>query len=133
MTSKSSLQWYEGIVPSDLDDLKIDFAVAVERAMQSAGKTKSELARELKVSPARITQALRGDANLTMEVMHNIASALNHKVHVHLAPIGVQVRTFGIISKVNTVQSNQPLVASRNIPLTKYTRLDNPTEILEAA
>jgi plasmid maintenance system antidote protein VapI len=92
MQKHTSVDWFNSLETDDLENFKLDFAVALERALELTGKSRKDLAEELEVSPARITQVLRGDANLTMEVMHKLASALGHRVHVHLAAKDAKVR-----------------------------------------
>jgi transcriptional regulator with XRE-family HTH domain len=74
------------------EQVKLDFAVALERRMSQQGITRAELARKLGTSAAAITQTLRGDANLSIERMARLAQALDAALHVHLAPVSSQVR-----------------------------------------
>jgi transcriptional regulator with XRE-family HTH domain len=69
-----------------LFDLKLDFALAIEHALSKSGKKRADLARELGVSPSRITAILRGEENLTMEVMHKLAVAVGHKISIGISP-----------------------------------------------
>jgi len=99
-----SIEWLNSLEADDFENFKLDFAVAIERALNTSGKKRVDLAKEIEVSPARITKILRGDANLTMEVMYKMAKALNHKIHVHLAPEDASVRWFNVMTT-----SNQPI------------------------
>lgn len=90
--SNTALNWYSALASDELDDLKLDFAVAIERALAASGKKRSDLARELAVSPSRITAILRGDENLTMEVMHKMAAAVGHKISVQISPTSADER-----------------------------------------
>jgi len=73
------------------EQVKLDFAVALERRMSQQGITRAELARKLGTSAAAITQTLRGDANLSIERMARLAHALDAALHVHLAPANSKV------------------------------------------
>lgn len=128
MSENANIEWYNNIEVSELDNVKLDLAVAVERALNAAGKKRVDLAKSIGVSPSRITKILRGDANLTLDLMQKIAEALNHKIHVHLAPKGVEVRSFNIMTAQNAPM-NQPLRSYR----VANTQVINPVEFAEAA
>lgn len=66
------------------EELKYTFAIEVEKIMQSAGITKSQLATQLSTSPAYITKVLRGDANLTIETMVKLAYSIGGQVRIHI-------------------------------------------------
>ena len=70
------------------EQVKLDFAVALERRMDQQGITRAQLARKLGTSAAAITQTLRGDANLSIERRARLAHALDAALHVYLAPTG---------------------------------------------
>lgn len=78
--------------------IKMDFAVALERAMTRQGLSRTALARRLGISPAAVTKALRGDANLTIDSMTKIARAVGASLHVHVAPRRAQVQWFEVHS-----------------------------------
>ncbi len=97
----NSIDWYEGIDDSDLEyveeNLKIDFAVAVEKAMIDREVNKSDLASKIESSPAYITKVLRGDANVTIATMAKLSHALDYCVHIALARKDSKVKWFQII------------------------------------
>ncbi len=99
--SNKSIDWYRDIDVSDLDyveeNLKLDFAVAIERAMVSRDTNKSEMAELIHSSPAYITKVLRGDANVTIATMAKLSHALDHCVHIVLAPKSHKVRWVEVI------------------------------------
>lgn len=87
-------------IPEDRDfNLKMDFAVEIEKAMEEGGITKREMAAKLGVSPARVTKILSGEANLTIETMNRIAEVLDCTLHLHLAQNDVNVRWFDFTKK----------------------------------
>lgn len=121
MNEQTSIDWFNSIKPDGLDDFKIDFAVAVENALNFAEKKRVDLARDLQVSPARITKVLRGDSNLTMEVMHKIAMALNHKIHINLVPDKLTYKCFTrITSPIRCLQARVTIEAAGNIQIKNY-------------
>ncbi|MBB5411973.1 transcriptional regulator with XRE-family HTH domain [Paraburkholderia sp. HC6.4b] len=82
------LNWYHAAETDWTDELKLDFALSVDRELRRCSLTRSDLARSIGTSPAWVTKVLRGDANPTIETMQKIASAVESNVHVHLAPKG---------------------------------------------
>lgn len=107
MLNQNSFDWYNTIANDDLDDFKIDFAVAVERALEHTDKRRVELAADLGVTPSRITKVLSGESNLTMEMMHRIAEALDHKVQIHLSPKCANGRWMGMITSASNAPRGQ--------------------------
>ena len=85
----NSIDWYKGIDNSDLEyveeNLKLDFAVAIEKAMIDRDVNKSDMALKIESSPAYITKVLRGDANVTIATMAKLSHALDYCVHIVLA------------------------------------------------
>lgn len=86
--------WFDAIPADRVYDVKLSFAVKLEKALSESGITKKELAQRVNKSPAWISKILRGDANLTIETMCEITNALNCNIHLHIAPINVNVRWF---------------------------------------
>ncbi|HDR9126250.1 hypothetical protein WJ05_17780 [Burkholderia vietnamiensis] len=82
------LAWYQEVEADWTEEVKLDFAIAVDRELERCRLKRSELARSIGTSPAWVTKVLRGDANPTLETMQKIASAVQCNVHVHLAPKG---------------------------------------------
>ena len=70
--------WVEGAL--------IDFTEELCRVMEERGVTRAELARRLGTSPAYVTKILRGHSNFTLASMVRVAKAIDHELHIHLAP-----------------------------------------------
>ena len=70
---------------------KLDFALALERAMVQQGANRAGLSRRIGTSAAAVSVALRGDANLTIDRMVRLAAALDATVHIHVAPRAANV------------------------------------------
>jgi len=101
MNMNSFIEWYDSLdTANDIElisyDIKLDFALALEALLDRKGITKSDYAKEINSSPAYVTKVLRGDANLTIESMVKLANALDHAVHIHVAPKDARVRWFNI-------------------------------------
>lgn len=63
---------------------KLEFAREIWALMTNKGISKSDLAKSLEVSQARITQCLRGDKNLQIETMVSIARAVGGELHLRV-------------------------------------------------
>lgn len=99
MTTTTVFDWYQSIETPRVEEIKLDFAVALETAALTEEISKVELARRAGVTPARITKALRGDSNLTIESMEKLAEAVNRTVHIYLAARDCQVFHFDLIDE----------------------------------
>jgi transcriptional regulator with XRE-family HTH domain len=66
--------------------LILDVTETICDQMEQRGLRRSDLADALGVSKAYVTQALRGDRNLTLRSLVDFASALECEVVIHLAP-----------------------------------------------
>ncbi len=63
-------------------DVQMDVALEVERLMESEGVTQKELAGKIGVSPARVTQILSGERNLTIKTIVKIATAMGMRPRI---------------------------------------------------
>jgi len=99
MTDKG-IEWYRSLNHDTeflTEEAKIGFAVCVERRLRQNGASKADLARKLGKSQAYVTKVLRGDANLTIKTMVELAHAVNSVLHLHVAPCESEVRWFEIV------------------------------------
>ena len=89
MVSKVEWQhWVAGALASPelaVEHAKLDFALALERVMVQKGVNRAGLSRRIGTSPAAVSVALRGDANLTIDRMVRLAAAIDATVHIHVA------------------------------------------------
>ena len=67
--------------------VKLAIAELLASRMEQIKISRTELARRLNVSRARVTQILAGYANLTVSTMAAAAAALDAKVYVELIPM----------------------------------------------
>ena len=95
-TQQEYRDWFASIPEDKVFGLKMDFAVEVEKAMETEGISKKELASRLGVAPARVTKILSGESNLTIETMQKIADALGCTLHLHLAEEDINVNWFDV-------------------------------------
>jgi transcriptional regulator with XRE-family HTH domain len=65
---------------------KVDFALEINRLLESTQTKKAELAARLGVSAPMVSKLLRGDANVTIETMVKAARALGASLYIKLAP-----------------------------------------------
>ncbi|XZG69261.1 helix-turn-helix domain-containing protein [Chitinibacteraceae bacterium HSL-7] len=84
------------------DDAKIEFAVAIEHRLNKLDISRSELADRLGTSKAYITKMLRGDANLTIESMARIATALDGRLCMMIAGRDNRARWFELVHSTPT-------------------------------
>jgi transcriptional regulator with XRE-family HTH domain len=98
----SPLDWLKSL-GNDIDylteDAKNRFAVCLERRLKDQGLSKADLARELQSSPAYVTKLLRGDANLTIKTMIQLATAVNGRLHLHIASQEHDVKWFEVVRR----------------------------------
>lgn len=79
MTADNNLEWLWD-VPLSSDDLAWDHALeisgAVFQRMKDLGMKKKDLAARMGVSPARITQIIRGEQSMTLSTLARLETAL---------------------------------------------------------
>lgn len=100
MSLNDDVRWYRQIEQDDdywVESAKIDFAFALDRLLHQQNLTKRALAERMHTSPAYITKALRGDANLTIDSMVRLARAAGGELHLHIAQRSTGVRWTEII------------------------------------
>lgn len=106
MKTHKLIDWYNELKPTRADEVKLDFAVELNAAIENMGISRQEFAKLVGVSGARIAKALRGDSNLTIESMDKLATAAGRDIHIHLAQKGAKVRVLNVISSPkNSMQS----------------------------
>jgi transcriptional regulator with XRE-family HTH domain len=74
--------WTEESVAAFAYRIASDFVEQLERKRESLNWSKRRLARELKLSPGRISQVINDPGNLTLELMVKVARALQMKVSI---------------------------------------------------
>jgi transcriptional regulator with XRE-family HTH domain len=67
--------------------LIVEATSAIERAMDAASVSRTDLAERLSLSKAAVTQMLAGTRNLTLRTLATIAFALECRISVELEPV----------------------------------------------
>ncbi|WP_295584640.1 helix-turn-helix transcriptional regulator [uncultured Lamprocystis sp.] len=113
MSEMAALKWYRDLADDTdylTEDAKIGFAVCVERRMKQQGISKTELAHRLGTSQAYVTKILRGDSNLTIKSMVELAAAVDGALHLHLTPRYARVQWLGIVQN-----EPEPIAAAASV------------------
>jgi transcriptional regulator with XRE-family HTH domain len=98
----SPFQWLKSLGNDTeylIEDAKNRFAVCLDRRLKQQNLSKADLARQLESSPAYVTKILKGDSNLTIKTMVQLASAVNGRLHLHIAPSEHDVQWFEVVRR----------------------------------
>lgn len=79
-----------------VDGAKVEIAEQIYLAMKRQGVPATELARRLGKSRAYITKVLQGNVTFTIELLVQIARALNSRVDFRLLPSGASDMPFAL-------------------------------------
>lgn len=89
MSAEQTISWLQGLRDTEgyyVEEVKNDFAVLVDKALERLQINRAELAKRLGKSPAYVSKVLRGDANLTIASMVKISRAIGYKVEIDFRP-----------------------------------------------
>ncbi|MYE46386.1 MAG: helix-turn-helix transcriptional regulator [Chloroflexi bacterium] len=86
---------FQGDPDYEFDKLAVEVGEQIFARMEELGMTQADLARQMGVSRARISQILRGNDNLTLKSIVGVAIGLESRVDVQLKP----VRSIGRLSR----------------------------------
>ena len=84
------LDWigeFEGDPDYEFAKVAIDIGEQIVARMEERGMTQADLAREMGVSRARVSQILRGNDNLTLKSIVAVAIGLDCRIEVQLKPV----------------------------------------------
>ena len=81
---KEMLASAESRIDFKIDAAKLELSEQIYSAMEEAGISEAELARRLNVSRAYVNKILKGTANLTIESLVRIGTALGRKFEFNL-------------------------------------------------
>ena len=84
MTALDWIGTFDGDPDFEFDKLAIDIGEQIVARMDERGMTQADLAREMGVSRARVSQILRGNDNLTLKSIVAVAIALGSRVELQL-------------------------------------------------
>jgi transcriptional regulator with XRE-family HTH domain len=113
------------------EEQKLNLALAFNKYMKKLNWNNADLARELGTSRAYITKIMRGDQNLSIDKITEIADALGADAHFHLSEKGTtgQWLEFASVANKNrdfkkSYAANQQYAGSNLITFEDYT-VDN--------
>jgi transcriptional regulator with XRE-family HTH domain len=89
MKAAQIASWFGSLSVDEAETIKLEFAVAVDKAIKNKSMTRKEIAEILSTSPAWVTKVLRGDVNLTIESMSKLAQAVGYALSIKLEPKNV--------------------------------------------
>lgn len=128
---KELLQLAKGNWQFKAEEHKLSLALAFNQYMKKLGWNNADLARELGTSRAYITKIMRGDQNLSIDKITEIADALGADAHFHLTEKGATGQWLEIvgIAKQNkefmkSNATNQGYAASNLINFEDYTSVN---------
>lgn len=110
------LEWYNSrkrTVGHLVESEKNEFALQLNRILESKNMTRRELASQLNTSPAYISKVLRGDANVTIESMVKLTHAAGGTFHCCITDKNDQVQWRGIVT--GGKKETQPTVVKPRI------------------
>lgn len=94
-----------------VEDAKLDFSLALERARRRTGATYKALAEKLGTSQAYISKVFRGDANLTIESMVKLARATDSHLRIEVVDRRADAkRWMGTVIALNRNAANHPAI-----------------------
>jgi transcriptional regulator with XRE-family HTH domain len=94
MDTTALTTWFDSLTVDHAESIKLEFAVAMDRAIHEARLSRKDVAAAMKTSPAWVTKVLRGDVNLTIESMAKLCQAIGHDLEIKVAKrVPVQVYT----------------------------------------
>jgi transcriptional regulator with XRE-family HTH domain len=105
MVTNTTMNWFQELDPGRIEELKLEFAMSLDKARQHRNAKKKDLAAAVGTSSAWITKVMRGDANPTLETMQKLADALDYNVHLYMAPKGL----LGVWTEVQTNPIDLPV------------------------
>jgi transcriptional regulator with XRE-family HTH domain len=83
------------------EEHKLNIASSFHEYMKKLNWSNADLARELGTSRAYITKIMRGDQNLSIDKITEIADALGADVHIHLTDKGATGQWLEVVGAAN--------------------------------
>ena len=84
--AKAIANWFGSLPVERAETIKLEFAIAVDKAIKNKNMSRKDVAETLETSPAWVTKVLRGDVNLTIETMAKLAAAINSDLQIKITP-----------------------------------------------
>jgi transcriptional regulator with XRE-family HTH domain len=86
MKAAQMASWFGSLPVDEAETIKLEFAVAIDKAIRSKKVSRKAIAESLQTSPAWVTKVLRGDVNLTIESMAKLAQAVGCNLSIKIQP-----------------------------------------------
>jgi len=86
MKAAQMASWFGSLPVDEAETIKLEFAVAIDKAIRSKKVSRKSIAESLQTSPAWVTKVLRGDVNLTIESMAKLAQAVGCNLSIKIQP-----------------------------------------------
>lgn len=83
------------------EGVQFDLMEQMLAVMERKNISKTQLAVLLGCSKPYITKLLKGDQNLTLKTVHDIAFALDHQIRVHFVPQSMNLRAIPVSPEIN--------------------------------
>ena len=107
---------FQGDPDYEFNKLAIEVGEQIVARMEERGMTQADLARQMGVSRARISQILRGNDNLTLKSIVAVAIGLDCRVDLQLKPARpvrrLSRRDCRPVSAIGTVEQGETVQAS---------------------
>jgi transcriptional regulator with XRE-family HTH domain len=88
-----------------LEKIILDLTEQVCKRMQDRQITRTQLARDLNVSPAAVTKILNGNSNFTLRTLLSLGDALNLDLGIEFRPKEISVQgSLGVWTQAGNVQ-----------------------------
>jgi transcriptional regulator with XRE-family HTH domain len=84
MDANALLEWFDALPIDPAETVKLEFAVAIDRAMRDRRLSRKQVAQLLGTSPAWVTKVLRGDVNLTVDSMVRLCGAVGRELQIRV-------------------------------------------------
>jgi len=97
----------------EAEGLKLEVADLIEKMMKEQGINRSTFAEIVGVSPAYITKALRGYANLTLDTLAKFGFALGHRFRIKQVPLDFRATIFSVIREKDAIDMPKAQINSK--------------------
>lgn len=84
MDTNALLEWFDALPIDPAETTKLEFALAIDRAMHDLGLSRKQLAQLLGTSPAWVAKVLRGDVNLTIDSMAKLCGVVGRELQIRV-------------------------------------------------
>lgn len=86
MKAASLASWFGSLPVDQAETIKLEIAVAIDKAIRASKLSRKQVAETLGTSPAWVTKVLRGDVNLTIESMAKLVEAVDYELQIKVVP-----------------------------------------------